>query len=130
MKKRFLTMALALCMALTLLPVPVLAAPGESGETAEVLTELPLGTAEGDAEDDEFVFVPGIEPEYSDFIYPTYESRPGGPNRIPAKTATSYGFEKDSDGHIIAVTNQSSVKDQGSNGLCWAFSTMPPWKPI
>lgn len=103
-KKRLLAFFLTLVMLLSLCPLTAFAAEagGEENTLIEEGNSLP-------DEDSIPEFVPGVIEENSNFVYPDYEF---------AGLLDGEG-DKKYDGR----SNQSSVKNQGSNGLCWTFGT-------
>lgn len=105
MKKRILSALLALVMLLTLLPTSALAV--EPGDISVPTT----GTGDEDAVPE---FVPGVVPEEVEYVYPAYEWFGG--NLLGGDAVNLPGV-------YGAKDQQSSVKNQGSNGLCWAFGT-------
>ena len=126
MKKRLMSVLLALCLMLTLLPVGAMAAdlPSETDEEELSLQasetqagpdeeELSLQASEAQAGLDSDIpeFVPGIIPEEYELVYPTnFTDSSSSTTTLPAKYDTR-------------GTYQSSVKNQGSNGLCWSFGS-------
>ena len=113
-KKRLLAFFLTLVMLLTLCPSAALAA--EETEDAPPAAEDAEPSAgdetEPPEEDSDFVFVPGVIPEESNFVYPDYDS-----DFFAAATDSKY------DPRVDSNNPQTPVKDQDQNGLCWAFAT-------
>ena len=126
MRKKFAAGLLALCMALTLLPGGALAYDPQLpvGEELPDYTEPfqgedpwdapPSGPDPGGLDDDDPIpeFVPGVVPEDEELIYPDYaywgDAMADG---LPASYDTRSLY-------------QTPTKNQGANGLCWAFGSM------
>ena len=62
--------------------------------------------------------VPELDAEFAD-AYRTAPLLRSGGDALP----TSYGFTLGEDG-ALTVVGQTPVRDQGRNGVCWAFATM------
>lgn len=125
MKKQIWSALLALAILLTLCPVSVFAVNADSSMPGNEATDLLTGSADLMAADemvfDDTIpeFVPGVTEEKYDYTYLDYELFG---SFFGEETATTYGFTKDASGKIT-VKNQTPVRNQGSNGLCWTFGT-------
>lgn len=117
MQKRWTAWILALCLALTLLPAPALAEepvpPAWEGREDPLPARDEGGPAEElppDWDDPIPEFVPGVIESDVELFYPDYSLQAGLlEDTLPAS-------------HDTRETTQTSTKNQGSNGLCWAFA--------
>lgn len=130
MKKRWTAGLLALCMALALLPGTALASPGAAEEEPvpfeargwedalwnaeeESSAELPSDSEELPSDWDDPIpeFVPGVLEADEEIFYPNYEF-----------LGQVLGDELPSRYDSRSIS-QTPTKNQGSNGLCWAFGS-------
>lgn len=126
MKKWIWPSLLVFTMLLNLCPISAfaveaedIAAPLDDGIDMPAVSADTAVAAELVAADPIPEFVPGVIPEEFEYTYLDYELLG---SFLVEETSPTYGFTKNPDGSI-KVNNQSSVRNQGSNGLCWTFGT-------